>query len=350
MMETASRKPADWLSRAESQLLIGLALASLAFMAGLAVGPALPGHFWPSLGFATGPATHLRLVRVAAAGLVGASLAIAGVLLQGLLRNPLADPYILGISSGATAGVMVWILLGNMLATVALAHPWLGALFVYGQAVPALIGALFTCGAVFFLGRRGGILDPVTLLLAGVVLGSVNTALIMLLNNMAPYGARADILNYIFGYISAVTPQFLLWLEAGLLLACWLAAMAISGAMNIASLSDIEATSLGVRLSRLRLGSFLISAALAAGAIVLAGPVGFVGLICPHICRSWFGPDHRRLLISSPLLGAAFLMLADSFVRCTGNWFNGELPVGVVTALCGGPFFLFLLQRRRPWQ
>ncbi len=350
MIETASRKPVDWLSSAEGQLLIGLTLAGLAFIAGLAVGPALPGHFWPSLGFATGPATHLRLVRVAAAGLVGASLAIAGVLLQGLLRNPLADPYILGISSGATAGVMVWILLANMLATIALAHPWLGALFAYGQAVPALLGALFTCGAVFFLGRRGGILDPVTLLLAGVVLGSVNTALIMLLNNLAPYGARADILNYIFGYISAVTPQFLLWMEAGLLLACWLAAMAISGAMNIASLSDIEATALGVRLSRLRVGSFLISAALAAGAIVLAGPVGFVGLICPHICRSWFGPDHRRLLISSPLLGAAFLMVADSFVRCTGNWFNGELPVGVVTALCGGPFFLFLLQRRRPWQ
>ncbi len=350
MIGAACKKSGDWLSSQNGQLLIGLALVGLAFIAGMATGPALPGHFWPSFGFASGPATHLRAVRLMAAGLVGASLAIAGVLLQGLLRNPLADPYILGISSGATAGVMVWILLGNLLTGVALAHPWLGAAFAYGQAVPALLGALFTCGAVFFLGRRGGILDPLTLLLAGVVLGSVNTALIMLLNNLAPYGARADILNYIFGYINAVTPQFLLWLDGCLLLVCWLAAMAIAGAMDIASLSDIEATSLGVRLSRLRMGSFLISAALAAGAIVLAGPVGFVGLICPHICRSWFGPDHRRLLVSSPLLGAAFLIIADSFVRCTGNWFNGELPVGVVTALCGGPYFLFLLQRRRPWQ
>ncbi len=256
MIGAACKKSGDWLSSQNGQLLIGLALVGLAFIAGMATGPALPGHFWPSFGFASGPATHLRAVRLMAAGLVGASLAIAGVLLQGLLRNPLADPYILGISSGATAGVMVWILLGNLLTGVALAHPWLGAAFAYGQAVPALLGALFTCGAVFFLGRRGGILDPLTLLLAGVVLGSVNTALIMLLNNLAPYGARADILNYIFGYISAVTPQFLLWLDGCLLLVCWLAAMAIAGAMNIASLSDIEATSLGVRLSRLRMGSF----------------------------------------------------------------------------------------------
>ncbi len=332
------------------ELLVGLALVSVALALGLAVGPGMPGHACPSFGFATPAIAHLRLVRILAAGLVGASLAIAGVLLQGLLRNPLADPYVLGISSGATVGAMVWILLGDALAAAALAHPWLDGLLVYGQAVPALLGALVTCGAVFLLGRRNGMLDPITLLLAGVVLSSINTALIMLLNNLAPYGARSDILNYIFGYISSTTPASLLWLVTVLLAVCWLVAMAMAGAMNIAALSDVEATSLGVRLGRLRIISFVLSAALAAGAIVLAGPIGFVGLICPHICRSWFGPDHRRLLITSPLLGAAFLIMADSFVRSTGAWFNGEIPVGVITALCGGPFFLYLLQRRRTWQ
>ncbi len=337
------------LARPIAPVLIGLVLVAGALIGGLAVGPAMPGKTWPVLGFGPADIMHLRLVRVLAAGLVGASLAIAGVLLQGLLRNPLADPYILGISSGATAGVMVWILLGNIFVSVVIAHPWMGIILTCGQAGPALVGALVTCAAVYFLGRRSGMLDPVTLLLAGVVLGSINTALIMLLNNLAPYGARTDILNYIFGYISAATPAGELWLVAGLLLVCWAAAMGISGAMDIASFSDVEAVSMGVKLARLRLISFLLSAILAAGSILLAGPVGFVGLICPHICRSWFGPDHRRLLVSSPLLGAAFLMAADSFVRCTGAWFNGELPVGVVTALCGGPFFLYLLQRRRPW-
>jgi iron complex transport system permease protein len=337
-----------WIETGKILLLVAATAAILGLC--VLVGPGIPGSDVMSLGVSSGAIMRLRMVGVGSAAIVGAALALAGVLLQGLLRNPLADPYILGISSGAAAGVMVWIVFSDAIAAVLLRHPWWGWLLAHGQTIPALAGALLTCVVVFLLGRkRGGLLDPITLLLSGVVLSSVNGALIMFLNNLVPYGAKSDILDYLFGYISEGTAPLTVGIALSAVLLGWIGALSIGPAMNIGSLSDVEAESLGVRLQRLRITAFVLAGLLTAASIALAGPIGFVGLICPHICRGLFGPDHRRLLVVSPLVGAAFLMLADTFVRCTGAWFNGELPVGVITALCGGPFFLYLLTRRRTW-
>ena len=332
--------------------LTGCLLTGGVLLLCLAIGPGMPGSNRISFGIPASEFIDLRLVRVGSAAIVGAALAATGVLLQGLLRNPLADPYILGISSGATAAVMMWIVWGDFIAGALLHHPWPAGLFANGQTLPALVGALITCAVVFFLGRkRGGTLDPLTLLLSGVVISSINGALVMFLDNLVPYGARADILDYLFGYISEGTAPTTLWIALGVVLLGWGAALAIGGAMNIAALSDVESESLGVRLGSLRAICFILAALLTAASIALAGPIGFVGLICPHVCRNILGPDHRRLLVASPFFGAVFLMLADTFVRSTGAWFpGGELPVCVITALCGGPFFLYLLTRRRTWQ
>lgn len=329
---------------------VGGLLTTLVLLLCLALGPGAPGHKAISVGFSSPAIMSLRITRVGAAAIVGAALALSGVLLQGLLRNPLADPYVLGISSGGAVGVMVWIVLSSTCGAAILANPWLAQVFRYGQTVPALCGSLVACTVVYFLGQRKGRIDPLTLLLAGVVLGAICGGLIMLLQNLVPYGAKADILSYLFGYISEGTPTVVIWTGLGVLLVGWALALHLGGALNIAALSDVEAVGLGVRLGRMRMLAFFCASFLTAGSIALAGPIGFVGLICPHICRMIFGPEHRRLILISPFVGAVFLMLADTFVRITGSWFAGELPVGVVTALCGGPFFLYLLSHRRVWE
>jgi iron complex transport system permease protein len=330
--------------------LAAVLLTAVIFVVCLAFGPGVPGKHGVSIGFPGSAILQLRMTRVAAAAIAGAALGLAGVLLQGLLRNPLADPFVLGISSGSTVGVMIWIVFGQALLQTFAAAAWIENLFTDGQTIPALAGAIVATWLVFLLGRRrGGILDPMTLILSGVVISTIGGALVMLLNNLVPYGARSDILNYMFGYISEGTSHTLLLAAFLCFLAAWAGALTLGGAMNIASFSDAEAHSLGINLRSLRLWTFAWAALATAASITVAGPIGFVGLICPHVCRGIFGPDHRQLFITSPLLAAIFLMLADTFVRSTGAYFNGELPVGVMTALCGGPFFLYLLKRRRTW-
>jgi iron complex transport system permease protein len=298
-----------------------------------------------------------RLQRVLAAALVGFALAAAGVTFQALLRNPLADPYVLGISSGSTVGVLAWML---VVTTLLPAAPQGAALLLLtiGRSVPAIVGAILTCLAVFFLARAGAGhrwndaagLQPLTLLLVGVVVSSINAALLMLLNSLAPHGLKADFATFLLGSISeGELTRTVLTVAAVVLFAGYLPTLFSAHALNIGTLSDVQATSLGINIHRLRALAFFCASIMTASAILLSGPIGFVGLICPHICRrlkSLGGPDHRTLLIAAPLCGAAFLMLADSAVRVSATLHRGEFPVGVVTALCGGPFFLFLLRRR----
>jgi iron complex transport system permease protein len=294
---------------------------------------------------------EFRLQRVVAAGMVGFALAAAGVTLQALLRNPLADPYVLGISSGSTVGVMAWMLLVRTFQFSATSGTalWLLAM---GRSVPALLGAVLTCLLVFALarGRFGSALQPVTLLLVGVVVSSMNAAVLMVLNSLAPQGVLSNFATYLLGSIAdGQLTRPLLLVAFGLLLAGYLPTVLSAAALNIGTLSDTEAASLGVQVQRLRALCFICASVMTGAAILLSGPIGFVGLICPHICRRLKvlgGADHRTLLISAPLCGAAFLMLADSAVRVGATLNRGEFPVGVVTALCGGPFFLFLLKRQ----
>jgi len=297
----------------------------------------------------------VRMRPVLAAAIVGFALSAAGVTLQALLRNPLADPYVLGISSGSTVGVMAWLLATSTMfaaggETLQGAAAWLAAA---GQSLPAVIGAMLTCVIVFALARSrlggGGGIQPVTLLLVGAVVSSMNAALLMVLNSLAPHGLRADIGTFLLGSISeSVLSWRMLIVAASVLLAGFVPTLLSAAALNIGVLSDTEATSLGINVQRLRVLCFVCASVMTGGAILLSGPIGFVGLICPHICRrlKWIGgADHRTLLISAPLCGAAFLMLANSAVNVAITLKMGQFPVGVVTALCGGPFFLYLLKR-----
>jgi iron complex transport system permease protein len=291
-----------------------------------------------------------RWLRLITAGLCGWALAASGVALQALLRNALADPYVLGISSGGTLGVMGW-----LLATWSLrrspqfsSDSFVGTLLQAGSTLPAIAGAGLTCIVVYVLarGRAGGPMDPLKLLLVGVVISAICGALIMLLNQFAPGGVKTDLMRYMMGVVSEEWTRSGLTIALAIIMLAWLPLVFSAKSLNVSTLSDIEVASLGVKLGSLRTMAFICAAIMTAISIALAGPIGFVGLICPHVCRRLFGADHRQLIVTAPFFGAIVLMLTDSFVRCTLLLFNGELPVGVITALAGGPFFLVLLLSR----
>jgi iron complex transport system permease protein len=302
----------------------------------------------------------LRFARVGSAALVGAALAASGVLLQALLRNPLADPYVLGISTGSSVGVLLWVLSFGPLLALAQSGSmpvWcatiLTALVSNGEAIPALVGALVTCFVVFAVARAnspggggggGGGVEPLTLLLVGVVVSSFNGALVILLNSLRPQGLSSNITMYLIGNINDEASRTQMLVALAIFLAGWLIALLGAGAMNVAALSDTEATSLGLRLARLRTLLFVVASVMTAAAIALARAIGFVGLICPHVCRLLFGPDQRQLIVTAPFCGAVFLMLADALVQISKPWIPYSLPVGVITALAGAPFFLVLLR------
>ncbi len=282
---------------------------------------------------------QLRIVRLAAAALVGAGLAAAGLALQGLLRNPLAEPYILGVSSGAGIGVLLGTSVGAFLGISAWAT----------TPVMAMLGAVLTAGVVYGIAQRRGRLDPYVLLLAGVIVNVFNGAVIMAL---LQFIKQEELFRFV-GWGMGQIPEWLwhrpvlLAICGGMIVAGWLALFLRAAAMNMLSLGDDVASTSGVGVHSLRIETFIIVALMTAASVAIAGPIGFVGLIVPHICRLLLGPDHRRLAIVTGFGGAIFLMLADTLCRLMGAWFSlGELPVGVITALCGGPFFIFLLRRR----
>ena len=329
-----------------------LLIAAATLLLCMAVGPGDPATHSVGWGFPhTRIIWEIRALRVLPTAIVGFALAASGVTLQALLRNPLADPYVLGISSGSSVGVIAWLLATGPFY-VRLAKNTAGRFILdQGAILPALAGAVLSGILVFTLARprRGsvGSADSLTLLLVGVVVSAINQAILMLLNSLAPAGVKADLISYMLGSISNELSWSTVIIAAVILLIAYIPILLAGRALNIGSLSDVEAASLGINLPRLRTLCFFSAGITTGVSIMLAGPIGFVGLICPHICRQLVGADHRKLAVAAPLCGAAFLMLADTFVRATGLLFHGELPVGVITALCGGPFFLFLLKRRQ---
>ena len=282
---------------------------------------------------------RIRLFRAAAAAVVGAAMAVGGTALQGLLRNPLAEPYILGISSGAGVGV----LLGLALAGRLLLPNWATT------PVLALAGAVLSSVIVYGVAQRRGRLDPYILLLSGVMVNIFNGALIMLI---LQFTKPTDMVHFI-GWGMGKVPEWL-WQEPTLLAvsavavaAGWCAVFMRGAAFNALGLGDEVAASCGVSVHRLRVETFIVVSLMTAMAVALAGPIGFVGLIIPHVCRAFLGPDHRLLVIVSGFAGAIFLVAADTLCRMMDKWLGmGELPVGIVTAMAGGPFFIFLLRRR----
>jgi len=288
---------------------------------------------------AGGPVSVLdiRLLRVILAVVVGASLATSGLALQGLLRNPLAEPFVLGLSTGAAVGFMGQALIGRAVGEP-LGVGWTGA----------VVGAAISSGIVFAAGQRRGVVDPLGLLLAGVVLSAVNGSIVVMLNYMVgPGGMRDQLIQWMMGHLNeGVDSRTLFAIGALCALGIGLT-WRLGRSMDVAGFSDVEAVSLGVAIGRLRVWLFLVASVLAAGAVVLAGPVAFVGLICPHAARLLLGPAHRPLVAGSAMLGSVLILLADTasvgIDTLTGI---GRMPVGIFTALLGGPAFIWLLRPR----
>lgn len=284
----------------------------------------------------------LRLPRVLLAALVGAALAGAGAALQGLTRNPLADPFVLGVSGGAALGASLALALG-LGAVDALGGAGEGGALarLSAPSVFAFAGALLAAFVVFGLSRG----DSFAALLTGVVFNAFALAAITFLRALAAPERMTELVYWLSGAIgheSLSTVAALAVLEVVALLGMW----RFSGTLNLLSLGEEQAASLGVSPERAR-GWLLLFASLAvAGAVALTGLIGFVGLLVPHVCRLWLGADARLLLPASVLGGAAFLCLADAAARSLFSVFHAEPPVGVLTALLGGPTFLLLLRRR----
>jgi iron complex transport system permease protein len=269
----------------------------------------------------------LRLPRTLTAFAVGGSLALAGALIQVLLRNPLGDPYVLGVSGGASAAVLAALLAGLPVA-------W--------QPGLAFVGAAVSMALVFALGSRDGVLGVERLLLTGVVVATGWAALISFALSVAPPAQLPGMLFFLMGDLAdAPTP----WPAAIALVAGLALALAFARDLNLLTLGELRAATLGVEVGRLRLGLYLLSSLLTAVAVSTAGGIGFVGLVAPHMVRLAGGSDHRWVLPGAVLLGGALLTLADSAARVAVA--PRQLPVGVLTALVGVPLFLYLLHRRR---
>jgi iron complex transport system permease protein len=277
-----------------------------------------------------------RIGQVMVAALVGAALGLSGTTLQALVENPLADPFVLGLSGGAAVGASVAIALG------------LGALGHFGGSLVGLAsfaGALLATGIVFSLGRVRGRLVPERLLLVGVVFNAFASAIMLAIQSLVSPGTLQSLFSWLLGSIGHAPPETLV--PAALLVAVGSAVLVANApALNLLSLGELDAHGLGLDVTRARLRVFAASALLVAAAVSLAGVVGFVGLIVPHLVRLAFGSDHRVLVPGSLVGGAAFLVLADVGTRLFFRVAQTLPPVGMLTAVVGAPLFLHLLMRR----
>ena len=275
----------------------------------------------------------LRAGRALTAFVTGATLSLAGVMMQALLRNPLADPYVLGISAGSAVGALAALML--------MCAAWMVDL-------SAFVGAVVVSMLLYVLARRdmrgGSAAEGGTalLLLTGTILSAACSALISLMLSIAPEGRLRTMVFWMIGDLSGAPLRWLPWI----VLAGGLAfALRTARSMNVLALHAEAASTLGIRVGALRKGLFFCSGLLTASAVTTAGSIGFVGLIVPHACRFAFGPDHRLLIPAATLAGGAYLVLADTLARTVIA--PQQLPVGVVTALIGTPVFLYQLHRLR---
>jgi iron complex transport system permease protein len=278
---------------------------------------------------------HVRLARICLALLVGGALALAGAVYQGVLLNPLADPFTLGISTGAAFGASVAILFG------------VGGIHFMGiSALPAaaFLGALFALYAVYLLGSVEGRINLVTIVLAGIIVSTFLSAMISLLKSLNEESV-STIVFWIMGSLSGKS-----WTHV-LLVLPYIAAGAIfilcfTRELDLLSLGDIQAQHLGVNVQRVRFQLLLAASLVTAVAVAVSGIIGFVGLVIPHLVRLALGPGHRRLIPAAIAAGGFLVLVSDTIARTILPG-GAEIPVGVVTAIIGGPFFCFLLLRRK---
>ncbi|NWF56078.1 MAG: iron ABC transporter permease [Syntrophaceae bacterium] len=275
----------------------------------------------------------LRLPRILSGALVGSALAMAGAVLQALLRNPLADPFVLGISSGAAVGAVLAILFG------------LGATFLGAYAIPgsAFGGALFTLFLVYFIARTEGRAPTNTMLLAGVIVSSFFSAVIMFLISATSDEQIYNVTFWLMGNLEYMASQPL-WIVFFFLIVGGGILLSLARDFNLLSLGEETASELGVDVERVKKTAFIFASLITGAVVSVSGLIGFVGLIVPHVVRMVWGPDHRFLLPASALVGAMLMVVADTLARTVMA--PTEIPVGVVTAMGGAPFFVYLLRKK----
>ena len=271
----------------------------------------------------------LRLPRIVLGALVGAALSVAGAGFQALLRNPLADPYVLGVSSGSALGAVLAL---QFLPSIALATP-----------LGAFAGAIATIAGVYFLGRREGQLDSTTLLLAGIISASFLSAIIMFLMTTLTSRDVRGMAFWLMGDLSTPLAPNLRWFFLVALLVGIGAIYTTSADLNLLVTGEREAMHLGVDVTRVKLVVYVAASGLTALAVSASGAIGYVGLLVPHAMRFLFGSDYRLLIPASALGGAIAVVLADTLARTIIA--PTELPVGAMTAIAGAPLFIFLLRR-----
>jgi len=275
----------------------------------------------------------IRLPRVLMAGLVGAALAVAGATYQGLFRNPLADPYLIGVAQGASLGAVIGFLL-----------PVSWNLVGFG-VVPllAFVGALLATTTVYLLARVGKALPVTTLILAGVALSALLSSIVSYLVISSGESMKA-IVFWLMGSFALTD-----WAEVGIVLPYVLVGATViilfGRMLNVMQLDEEQAQQLGVNVERLKIILLAAATLITAASVAFVGTIGFVGIIIPHAVRLVWGSDHRSLLPLSVLVGAVFMMLTDLLARTVLA--PTEVPIGVITAICGAPFFLYLLRRRK---
>ncbi len=275
----------------------------------------------------------IRLPRILLAGLVGAALAVAGATYQGLFRNPLADPYLIGVAQGAGLG-----------ATIAFLIPFTIQWVSFGVvSLFAFVGGLSAVAVVYSLARVGKTLPATTLILAGVALGAFLSAITCYLLTICGEELHG-ILFWLLGGLSLTK-----WTEVWTVVPCVLAGIAViflhARPLNVMQLDEEQAQQLGINVERVKLILLGAATLITSAAVCFTGLIGFVGIIVPHAVRLIWGPDHRFLLPLSTLVGGIFLILADTLAHTLLA--PEEIPVGVITAFCGAPFFLYLLRKKK---
>lgn len=274
----------------------------------------------------------LRLPRIVMALVAGIALATAGATFQGVFRNPLAEPYLLGVSAGAAVG-----------ATVAIIWRPFGALGIFGLPALAFLGAVLAATLVYRLATFAGETSSSSLLLSGVAVGSTFTAVLSLLMVATQYDLRTVIIWLMGGLTTASWTKVAV--ASPLVAAGFIIMLAYAPRLNLMLMGESRAEELGVDAHSTRRTLMIVASLTTASAVAFTGLIGFVGLMVPHMVRLLIGPDHRYLLPASALFGALFLLLADTLARTILS--PAEIPVGIITAFVGGPFFLYLLRKRR---
>lgn len=281
----------------------------------------------------------IRLPRLVLGMLVGAALAVSGALMQGLFRNPLADPGLVGVGAGAGLGAVGAIVLAGMLPPALAA-----AAGIYAVPIAAFAGGWIATLLLYRVATRGGRTSMATMLLAGIALGALAGALTGILIYLADDRQLRDLTFWGLGSLAGAN-----WAKvaaaAPLLLAALAAAPCLGRGLNALALGEASAGHMGVPVERVKTGAILLVAAATGAAVAVSGGIGFVGIVVPHLLRLVIGPDHRGLLPASALLGAVVLTLADALARTLVA--PTELPIGIVTAVLGAPVFLWILLRRR---